>query len=117
MMLIVLFGIGIPVLWCFGTGYTVKLLDRETKWTSESFWPASCFIWPILLLGIWGIEFQTWLANSLDARKKVKSLPPIQIKPGAKITDWDQYSQLVGLCTEFEAKNGIDNRSLLERNP
>lgn len=51
-------------------------------------------------------------------RKTKKSLPPlpsIHIKAGAKITDWDQYSELMVLCTEFEARNGIDDKRLLEK--
>lgn len=113
MLTVIILVVGLTALWCFGTGYTAKLLDRETDWESESIWPGAAFIWPILLLGIWGIEFQTWLANYLDKRKEIKRLPPtpsIQIKPGARISNWDQYSILMGLCTEFEARNGVDDK-------
>lgn len=119
MLTILLLAVGLPVLWCFGTGYTAKLLDKETDWYNDTIWPASIFAWPVLLIGIWGFEFQAWLSRRLDERKETKSLPPpppIQIKPGAKITDWDQYSELMGLCTEFEARNGIDSKCLLEKN-
>lgn len=64
---------------------------------------------------MWGFKTHEKFSNWLERRRKIHKLPLIQIKSGAKIANWDQYSQLVGLYTEFEATNGIDDKSLLGR--
>lgn len=119
MLTTILLAVGLPVLWCFGTGYTAKLLDKETEWYESSIWMSAVFVWPIVLTGMWGFKahggLSGWLGKRLEA--KAKRLPPISIQPGAKIDGWDQYSQLMELCSEFEIRNGIDAKSLAERNP
>lgn len=121
MLTVILLAVGLPVLWCFGTGYTAKLLDKETNWYESSVWMGAVFVWPILLAGMWGFKahgkLSGWIGKRLDARQEAKRLPPISILPGARIDGWDQYSRLMALCSEFEASNGIDAKSLAEKNP
>jgi len=111
-MLIAAIVVSSVLFYALGLGFTIRFVDRHTRWEDEAIWFSSVFLWPIILASVGAWVGQEALADWNRKRKEQAALPPIHIRRGARIEEWKQYKQLVALCSEFEAENGISDRML-----
>ena len=107
-MIIALIIAGSLITWCAGAGYSTRYFDKNTGWCGESCVAAGLLIWPLALPAVAAFANHDRVESWLERKRRLKALPPIYVKKGAKIEEFEQYREIKRLCSDFEIENNFD---------